>query len=433
MSNAARVQAARRDVAPACDCDRAAQPQLVPVEQALDEILASAKPVLGSEAVPVVQARGCIVSASIASAVPLPRFDNSAMDGYAIHGADLSAGQPIRLKLVDRISAGHSKAAELRAGTTVQVLTGAPVPSGAAAVVPHEQTRRAGNEVVIDAPVSFGANIRRAGEDVAASQPLICTGTRIDARHVALLLAAGIVEISVKPRLRVGLLSSGDELVAPGGSVGEHKIVDTNRPLLAGLLESPDLELRDCGIVPDRLDAITEKVRQTARDCDLLVTTGGICGSDADHMAPAIRAAGGECKQIKLALRPGKPIGVGRIGTTQVLCLPGNPVSVLVTSVLFVRPLLLALSGAPRRSPHGIAAVAADLFHHVPGRVEFVPVMVEAIDATGRRQLRSLPRGSHRLSSLAAADGFAEISRYSGDVRAGERLTFHPFNANWRL
>lgn len=425
--------AVHRQVASGCDCDVAIQPRLVPVEQALDEILAGVKPALGSEMVPVVQARGRVASEPVASAVPLPRFDNSAMDGYAIHGDDLSGRQPLRLKLVDRVSAGHGETAALRPGTTVQILTGAPVPSGVAAVVPHEETRRSGNHIIVGARVAPGANIRHAGEDVALGEALVAAGTRLDMRHIALLLAAGVSEIPAARRVRVGLLSTGDELTDAGQAADGHRIVDTNRPLLANLLDTPDVELHDFGIVADRKDAVAEGVRSAAVACDLLVTTGGICGSDADHVAPAIRAAGGECRQIKLALKPGKPIGVGRFGATHVLSLPGNPVSALVTTILLARPLLRRLAGVPQQPLTGFPAFAADVFRHSRGRTEFVPVKVMSMDAGNRRRLRSLPRGSHRLSSLVAADGFAEIACDRGDVQPGQPLVFHPFCPDWTL
>jgi molybdopterin molybdotransferase len=191
--------------------------------------------------------------------------------------------------------------------------------------------------------------------------------------------------------------------------------------------------LHDFGIVADRKDAVAECIRIAAAECDLLVTTGGICGSDADHVAPAIQAAGGECRQIKLALKPGKPIGFGRLEGATILCLPGNPVSVLITAMLFVRPLLRHLAGLPQEPLHGIPAFAADVFRHGPGRAEFVPVQVTSIDSGNRRRLRSLPRGSHRLSSLAAADGFAEIACERGDIQPGQPLVFHPFDAGWSL
>ena len=417
----------------ACDYDVAAPQRLVPVGQALDEILDSVTPVSGSITLPVTQARGRTAAAPIASAVALPRFDNSAMDGYGIHGDDISSEWPLRLRMTGRVTAGRSQIAALGAGTTVQILTGAPVPHGVAAIVPHEQTRQDRTDVVIDAPVLAGANIRWAGEDVAVAQQLVSAGTRIDARHIALLLATGIFEIRVKSQVRMSLLSTSDELVEAGQSLGDHNIVDTNRPFLLNLLDSPNIELRDCGIVVDRIDDVSERIRQAATDADLLVTTGGICGSDADHIAPAICAAGGTCRQIKLALRPGKPIGIGRIGATHIICLPGNPISALLTAVLFVRPLLRALAGLPRRPLGGVPAFAADVFRHAPGCTEFVPVSIAATDAAGHCRLKCLARGSHRLSSLVIADGFAEIMRYSSDILPGEPLIFHSFAADFSV
>jgi len=415
-----------------CDC-KAAQSRLIPVQDALDDILAKVSPLSGSAICPVAKARGRIATATIASAVPLPRFDNSAMDGYAIHADDIARARPLQLRLMDRVAAGRGAIAPLHRGTTVQILTGAPVPPGVAAVVPHEETRRSGNHIAVGTHVAPGANIRHAGEDIARGEPLVNAGARLDVRHIALLLAAGVTEIPVVRPVRVGLLSTGDELTDAGHAAGGHRIVDINRPLLSGLLDSPDVELRDFGIVADRNDAVAECIRSAAAECDLLVTTGGICGSDADHVAPAIRAAGGECRQIKLALKPGKPIGFGRLDRTTILCLPGNPVSVFVTAILFLRPLLRHLAGVSQEPLRGFPAFAADVFRHVPGRAEFVPVQVMSIDSGNRRRLRSLPRGSHRLSSLAAADGFAEIACNRGNVQPGQPLVFHPFNAGWSL
>ncbi len=424
--------AAGAPVASGCDCS-AQSPQLVPVEQALDDILASVAPLSGSETCPVAEARGRVAAAAIASAVPLPRFDNSAMDGYGIHADDLGREQPLRLRLTDRVAAGRGSVTEVHPGTTVQILTGAPVPPGVAAIVPHEETQASGSDVLIAMPPAPGTNIRRAGEDVAVAQPLVGAGTRLDVRHVALLLAAGVTEIAVRPRVKVGLLSTGDELTQAGQSPDHHKIVDTNRPLLSNLLDMPDVELRDFGIVADEKNEIAARIADAAGVCDLVITTGGICGSDADHIAPAIRAVGGACRPVKLALRPGKPIGVGRIGETTILCLPGNPVSALVTAVLLARPLLRRLAGARQQPLRGIPALAADIFRHAPGRTEFVPVVVAEVDAAGRRLLKSLPRGSHRLSSLASADGFAEIAREDGDILPGGAITFHPFTVDWAI
>lgn len=418
-------------ISPECGCDVPAQQRLVPIAEALATIVDGVGPVSGTEIVPVAQSCGRVAAAPIASKMPLPRFNNSAMDGYGIHADDISRTTPLRL--TDRIAAGRGEIAALPAGTTVQILTGAPVPPGVAAVVPHEQTRRAGDEITIDSPITAGDNIRRAGEDMVAGQPLLQAGTRLDPRHVALLLAAGLTHVPVMSRVRVGLLSTGDELVSAGEALGAHHIVDTNRPLLSALLAAPDIELDDFGIVEDSREAVSERIRDAAARTDLLITTGGICGSDADHIAPAICAAGGTCRQLKVALRPGKPIGIGRLQATRIMCLPGNPLSALVTAVLFLRPLLRALAGEDPHRLCGVAAVAGEVFRHKPGRTEFVPVIVTSIDAGGRPRLASLPRGSHRLLSLVKADGFAELPEDSGDVLSGEAVKFHPFICGFAL
>lgn len=420
-------------VSSACGCDTPPQQRFVPVADVLAAIVDGVGPVSGTEILPVTQAQGRVAAAPVAGEMQLPRFDNSAMDGYGIHGDDISRATPLRLRLTDRIAAGRSSMAELVGGTTVQILTGAPLPAGVAAVVPHEQTRRVGDDIVLDCPIVRGDNIRRAGEDMAAGGLLLKAGVRIDARHIALLLAAGIFRISVRSQIRVGLLSTGDELVPSGAELGAHHIVDTNRPLLSALLAAPDVILHDFGIVGDSRKCASERIRDAAAMTDLLITTGGICGSDADHIAPAIRDAGGSCRQIKLALRPGKPIGIGRLHATHIMCLPGNPLSALVTATLFVRPLLRVLAGRQPDRPTGIPAIAGEVFRHNPGRTEFVPVTVMSIDMIGRRRLASLPRGSHRLLSLVAADGFAELPQDSGDVLPGEDVTFHPFTTGFAL
>lgn len=416
-----------------CGCDRPPQQRLMPVAEALAAIVDGVGPVCGMETLPVTQALGRVNAAPVAGEMQLPRFDNSAMDGYAIHREDVSRVTPLRLRLTDRIAAGCSQMAALVAGSTVQILTGAPLPAGVAAVVPHEQTRRAGDAIIVDCPIAPGDNIRRAGEDVAAGGLLLEAGARIDARHIALLVASGILQVSVRSQIRVGLLSTGNELVSSGTALGAHHIVDTNRPLLSALLAAPGIVLHDFGIVEDSRKCLSERIREAAAATDLLITTGGICGSDADHIAPAIRDAGGTCRQIKLALRPGKPIGIGRLDATHIMCLPGNPLSALVTAVLFVRPLLRVLAGEQPEKLTGVSAIAGDVFRHNPGRAEFVPVTIMSIDTAGRRRLASLPRGSHRLLSLVAADGFVELPQDAGDVLPGEDVMFHPFNTGFAL
>jgi molybdopterin molybdotransferase len=414
-----------------CGCDVASTQRLMSIAEARSTIVDGVKPIAGTEILSVVQACGRVTAVPLTSQMPLPRFDNSAMDGYGIHQDDWSSAAPLQLE--DRIAAGREQIAALEPGTAVQILTGAPVPAGVTAVVPHEQARRINDCIFIEPPITPGDNIRRAGEGMTAGWPLLQAGTRLDPRHIALLLAAGHAHVQVMSRVRVGLMSTGDELASAGEPLGPHQIVDTNRPLLSALLATPDIELHDFGIVADSPQALSERIRVAAARTDLLVTTGGICGSDADHIAPVICAAGGMCRQLKVALRPGKPIGIGHFNGTHILCLPGNPLSALVTSVLFLQPMLDALKGQRPSQLSGIAAFAEEVFRHTPGRTEFVPAVVTSLDPNGHPRLSALPRGSHRLLSLAKADGFAELPEEAGDLMAGDAVSFHPFASGFAL
>jgi len=238
----------------------------------------------------------------------------------------------------------------------------------------------------------------------------------------------------VKQRLRVGVLSTGDELVEPAVKTAPSAIIDTNRPMLLALLGSPAIDVVDLGIIADDRRAIARALREAASHLDLLITSGGVAGSDADHLEPAILAAGGRCRTLKLALRPGKPIGKGVVGNMQVLALPGNPVAALVNFLLFGRPLVRTLLGAMDDTPFAPFARAAGKFDHRSGRTEFVPVRVERFGADGLPIVSKLGRGgSARLLPLVMSDAFAEIGPEVGDLDDGAIVRFHPFSTRFAL
>jgi molybdopterin molybdotransferase len=279
-----------------------------------------------------------------------------------------------------------------------------------------------------------GANIRRRGEDVAAGTIVVAKGTVIDARHIAIVAASGNARIPVKRKLRIGVLSNGDELVEAGSGIAPSAIVDTNGPMLRSLLGSPALSISDLGIVPDDRDAVARAMLNAASHLDLLLTSGGVAGSDADHIARAIIDAGGTCETLKLALRPGKPIGKGSIGNMQVLALPGNPVAALVNFLLFGRPMVQTLLGAVNERALAPSARTSEIFEHKIGRTEFVPVRIDHHDTDGQPVISKLGRGgSARLLPLVMSDGFAEIGPDVGDVECGARVKFHPFSTAFAL
>lgn len=414
-----------RDLAPAVD--------LLSPEAAATIVLDGILPVDGVYDVPLAAARGRVAAGDITAMVPLPRFDNAAVDGYGLNAADLGGG-PATLRVVGRAAAGHAADSFAEPGVAVRVLTGARVPDGVAAVIAQERTVRDGDALTVRQPPVPGANIRRRGEDVAPGTVIVRAGTVLDARHLAILAAAGVARLTVRRRLRVGVLSTGDELVEPGTEPGPSGIVDSNRPMLTALIAGPAFEVIDLGAVADRVEAVAAVLASAARHLDLVVSSGGVAGSEADAVADAIRRAGGTCRSLKLALRPGKPIAVGRLGDTAVLALAGNPVAAMVGLLLFGRPLAARLAGAAAPGRGGFPAEAAEPIRHRSRRTEFLPAAITGRTADGRPTIASLGRGgSARLLPLAAADGLAELSAEEGDAETGATVRFHPFATAFAL
>ncbi|MFM9860023.1 molybdopterin molybdotransferase MoeA [Pseudoxanthobacter sp. M-2] len=433
------MSAASPDASPApsagADDHRVLTPatELLSPEAAAAIVLDGVAPVDGVYDVPLAAARGRVAAGDITATVPLPRFDNAAVDGYGLHAADLGSGAAT-LRVIGRAAAGHAAEVAAAPGAAVRVLTGARVPEGVAAVIAQERTVRTGDRLTVPQPPEPGANIRRRGEDVAPGTVILRAGTVLDARHLAILAAAGIGRLTVRRRLRVGVLSTGDELVEPGVEPGPNGIVDSNRPMLTALIAGPAFEVVDLGAVADRVEAVAGVLTGAARHLDLVVSSGGVAGSEADAVADAIRQAGGTCRSLKLALRPGKPIAVGRLGETAVLALAGNPVAAMVGLLLFGRPLVARLAGAAAPSRGGFPAEAAEPIRHRPGRTEFLPAAIVGRTGDGRPRIVSLGRGgSARLLPLAAADGLAELAADDGDAEVGATVRFHPFATAFAL
>lgn len=408
-----------------CGCDEAEPPgTLLPLAAARQRLLAHAAPVEGTETLPAAEAAGRILAETPRAALDLPPHDQSAMDGYGLHALDLRPGAAPRL--VRRVAAGEAPGPALAEGEAVRLLTGAALPPGVAAVVMEEHVTLGEGRVHARRLPQRGDNIRRRGEDVARGDALATPGTRLDARHVALLAAAGVPRVAVRRRVRVALLSNGNEL----GAV----VQDSNRPMLRALLARPELACTDLGVLPDDPAAIAAALRGAAASHDLILATGGVSGSDADHLPGAVAAAGGEAEVLKLALKPGKPLAHGRIGAALCLCLPGNPLAALVTLLVLGRPLLARLAGATAPEPSPLAAIAGEGFARTPGREEYVPVRIAGQDPAGLPVLeRSGRAGSARLTPLSRADGLMVLPAACAGVKPGDMLRFHPFSTAFAL
>ena len=412
-------------------CDR---PGLVDLEAALAIALGVVQPLAGRESVRLSHCAGRVSVGSILSAIPLPPYDQSAVDGYGIHADDIAAGETGPFRLVGLLVAGARRGPTLTSGEVVRLMTGAAIPLGVAAVVMEEKASEHEGQVRIGRPAEAGLNIRRAGEDVEERSEIVAAGTLLDARHVAIIAASGTTHVAVRRRVKVGILSTGDELVPAGRRRRIHQISDSNGPMLRALFTSPATDLKMLGCCADDPVRLIRQIKRAAETFDLLVCSGGVSGSDADHVVASVLASGGSCTKLSLALKPGKPLAVGRVGAMAVLALPGNPVAALVAALLFARPMLQTLSGQTALGHATIMAKTAATFSHRLGRTEFVPVRVIGHDEQGTPLLEKLGRGgSARLRPLVLADGLGRIPGENDDLTQGTQLRFYPFRTGFGL
>lgn len=385
---------------------------MIDLEQAQSLVLADV-PVLGAERVPARDALGRVLARDLFAREALPTFDHSAMDGYAI---ELATEGPTRT-VVGESRAGGPPPGPLARGTAMRIFTGAPVPAGTHAVVMQENVERAGDVLRMREVPRAGANVRARGVDVEAGALCLRRGTRLEPRHLPLLLTFGELEPHVVRRPVVTVLATGDELRAPGDPPREGAIVETNGPTIAAYAEAAGAVARLLPIATDEPAALRRAVDEALAHADVVFTIGGVSVGDHDHVRPTLEAAGVTLGFHKVSLKPGKPIAFGRRGQTLVLGLPGNVVSAAVTFLLFGAPLLRALAGAadplPRRRP---MRLGVDLAHQ-PGRTELVRARV---DGDAVVPLRSQASGS--IVSLGLADALIVIPRDSAGLPAGSTV-----------
>jgi len=396
--------------------------------------LAAVRRVSGTETLPLRGSVGRVAACDVAASMPLPPFDQSAVDGYGIRCDDLATATGKGFRQAGTTFAGASHTACPNPGEAVRLLTGAPIPLGVDAVVMEEKALIVGAEITFDRLAESGLNIRRRGEDVGAGSTIVETGTVIDARHMAIMAASGVSKVKVRRQIDVGVLSTGNELVPAGRPLAMHQIHDSNGPMLAALLETPALRVTSLGRCRDDRGRLARRLGQIARSYDLLVCSGGVSGSDADHVVASVQDAGGVSTKLSLALKPGKPLAVGVIGKMAILALPGNPFASLVGALLFARPMLQSLAGSYRGRDDPIMALTNEKFGHRAGRLEFVPVRVTAMGDRGVPLLEKLGRGgSARLWPLIVADGLASIPAEAAELPSMAPIHYYPFGSAFKL
>lgn len=381
------------------------RPPLLSLDDALAALLAQAAP-LAPQEVSTFDADGHVLAQDLVSALQVPAFDNSAMDGYALRCADAAATGAV-LPVSQRIAAG-SVGEPLRSGTAARIFTGAPVPPGADAVVMQEEcVAQDDGTVRVQAVLRAGQNIRRAGEDIAQGAVVLRAGTRLTPAALGLAASIGLARLPVARRPRVALFSTGDELVLPGDVPPQQMtpgaIYNSNRFFLRALLQRLGCEVTDCGNLPDEREATVEALRGASAGHDVVLTSGGVSVGEEDHVKPAVQQLG-RLDLWQVAIKPGKPFACGKVGGAHFIGLPGNPVSSLVTFLVLVRPFLLRLQGVQDVAPKSVAASAHFHWPKPEKRREFLRVRHNAAGG-----LDLFPhQGSGVLTSAVWGDGLVD-------------------------
>jgi molybdopterin molybdotransferase len=371
--------------------------------------------------VPLLQARDQFAARDVLARVALPRFDNSAMDGYAVVAAACADGKPQRV--IGEQPAGIDRGLRIEAGEAIRVFTGAPVPAGADAVVMQEDVRVEGDMIFVNTKIEPGEFLRRRGCDLSEGQKIVEAGTKIRPQTVALLASQGLTEVEVGGAVRAAIVSTGDELIAPGGELGAGQIFESNSPLVHGLVEKSGAAVADVRHCPDDADSI-ERALRDALQFEVVIVLGGVSVGARDLVKPALNAIGAQTDLWRVAVKPGKPFLFGRAGHSAIFGLPGNPVSAFVTFLLFVRPAILRLMGARDDQlplPRTNATLARDVNndgdrpHYVRG--QFAEGKFNAI---GRQE-------SHALYGLSRANALLRVPP-GATFRGGETVPVIPLD-----
>lgn len=387
-------------------------------------------PVAGMETIALEDGLDRVLAASLVAPRDVPLTDNSAVDGYAFAHQSYMADN--RLTVADRVAAGHPLATALTPGSAARIFTGAVMPEGADTVAMQEDCtiREVDGQTRVEIPPGLkpGANRRRAGEDLSAGSPVLEPGHRLRPQDLAAIASLGLDKISVRERLRVALISNGDEIVQPGTDLSPGQVYDSNRYLLAGLLAAADVDVTPYGILPDDPDRIREALLEAAGSHHVVISSGGASRGEEDHILTLLDQIG--TRHVwQIAVKPGRPMIMGRIGGSVFAGLPGNPVAVLVCFLLYVRPMLSRLSGAdwPEPARYNLPARFA-MPKKKPDRREFLRGIlvrengrVIGVDKFDRD-------GSGLITGLRAADGLVEIPEETLRVEAGDPVAFIPFS-----
>ncbi|KAJ02218.1 molybdopterin biosynthesis protein MoeA [Sulfitobacter mediterraneus] len=392
-----------------------------PVSEAHDLLKQRLSAVTQTETVPLGEATGRIAALAVLAVRANPPLPNTAVDGYGFAGGRGAGAHELPL-VAGRAAAGDAPGA-VPEGQAIRVLTGAALPDGVDTVILQEDVVLTDGAVRFSGPVKAGANTRKAGEDVVAGQEIVTAGRKITPADLALLAATGVSEVSVRRRLKVGVISTGDELVEPGEAARDGQIYDANRPMLLALTEQFGHVPVDLGRVPDNRETLRGRLDNAAQDVDVILTSGGASAGDEDHVSALLQEAGAMALW-RMAIKPGRPLALGLWQGVPVFGLPGNPVAALVCALIFARPAMAVLSGAGWSDPQGVEVPAAFAKSKKAGRREYLRARLR----NGQAEVFA-SEGSGRISGLSWAEGLVELPEPAAEIKPGDMVRYVPFGS----
>ena len=393
-----------------------------PVDVALDALRSGLHPILGSEEIKLSEAAGRVLATDMEALRSNPPARNAAVDGYALAHACTSEDDHVIPLVQGRAAAGDPFPGSVPEGHAMRILTGASMPEGTDTVILQEDITSDGTRIAFRGPIKPGANSRKAGEDVSSGDVILSQGRRLTPADLALCAATGIDRLPVFKRLRVAVLSTGDELAEPGEDISNDRIYDANRPMLQALVRQFGYQAVDGGRVADDREVLRRALNDAADHADVILTSGGASSGDEDHVSALLNEAG-SMQLWRLAVKPGRPLALGLWNGTPVFGLPGNPVAALVCTLVFARPAMALLSGEGWRVPAGLMIPAAFKKSKKPGRREYLRARVR----DGQAEVFS-SEGSGRISGLSWAEGLVELPDGPVDIQPGDPVRYLPFS-----
>lgn len=394
-----------------------------PVEEALERLRSRLHPVVETEhAVPLSRVNGRILASDVYAPRAHPPSNNSAVDGYALAGPVTDV--PCTLPLVDgRSAAGEPFKGQVPAGHAIRILTGAVIPSGTDTVVLEEDCEVRDGQLYLNGTLKAGANARKAGEDIQAQDRILIAGTRLTPTQISVLASVGVESVDVYQKLRVGVLSTGDEVKPVGATVTNWQIYDANRPMLSALVSQLGYELVDLGHALDRADEVKSALETGAQECDLILTSGGVSAGDEDHVSKTLKAHG-DISNWRIAIKPGRPLALAMFQGTPVVGLPGNPVAAWVCALRFGAPAMALLAGGEWFEPQAYVMPANFSKNKKPGRSEMLRARVRdgQVEVFGSE-------GSGRVTGLAWSEGLVELDESAQQIEPGTPVRFIPYGS----